>query len=378
LRVQQVLPPDGGPESWTVLDERLAVIEPVDAFLAHLTAIERSPGTVRAYAFDLRDYFEFLAAHEINWRTVRLEHLGRFVGWLRLPPTMRTPSVTSLPTIEAQCSAPTINRKLAAVGSFYKFHHRHGVDCGELLSTMRAGGVRGAWRPFLAHLGSAGDQRRRTIKLKTHRRLPRALSEESVQLIVDACDRLRDRFLIELLAGTGMRIGEALGLRHEDIDAASTLIRIRARHNINGARVKGGQRDVPVPPSLIRLYTDYLVEEYGDLDCDYVFVNLWGGSVGTPWRYWNVTDLVARLRERSGVAFSAHAFRHTYATGLLRRGVPAEVVQRLLGHASVTTTTETYQHLEIEDIRRVLDTAGCLGGSNATNGETETDTEGRT
>jgi integrase/recombinase XerD len=141
LRVQQVLPPDGGPESWTVLDERFAVIEPVDAFLAHLTAIERSPGTARAYAFDLRDYFEFLAAHEINWRTVRLEHLGRFVGWLRLPPTMRTPSVTSLPTIEARCSAPTINRKLAAVGSFYKFHHRHGVDCGELLSTMRAGGV---------------------------------------------------------------------------------------------------------------------------------------------------------------------------------------------------------------------------------------------
>jgi integrase/recombinase XerD len=245
------------------------------------------------------------------------------------------------------------------------------VDCGELLSTMKAGGVRGSWRPFLAHLGSAGDQRRRTIKLKTRRRLPRALSEESVQLIVDACDRLRDRFLIELLAGTGMRIGEALGLRHEDIDAAGTLIRIRARLNSNGARVKSGQREIPVAPSLIRLYTDYLVDEYGDLDCDYVFVNLWGGSVGTPWRYWNVTDLVARLRERSGVAFSAHAFRHTYATGLLRRGVPAEVVQKLLGHASVTTTTDTYQHLKIEDIRRVLDVAGCLGGP-ATTGKTGT------
>jgi integrase/recombinase XerD len=297
-------------------------------FLAHLTAIERSPGTVRAYAFDLRDYFEFLTAHEIDWRTVRLEHVGRFVGWLRLPPTMRTASVTSLSTIEARCSVPTINRKLAAVGSFYKFHHRHGVDCGELLSTMKAGGVRGSWRPFLAHLGSAGDQRRRTIKLKTRRRLPRTLSEESVQLIVDACDRLRDRFLIELLAGTGMRIGEALGLRHEDIDAAGTLIRIRARRNSNGVRVKGGQREIPVAPSLIRLYTDYLVDQYGELDCDYVFINLWGGSVGTPWRYWNVTDHVARLRERSGVAFSAHSFRHPYATGLLRRRVPAEVVQK--------------------------------------------------
>ena len=84
LRVQQVLPPGGGPESWTVLDERFAVVEPVDVFLAHLTAIERSPGTVRAYALDLRDYFEFLDAHEIHWRTVRLEQLGRFVGWLRL------------------------------------------------------------------------------------------------------------------------------------------------------------------------------------------------------------------------------------------------------------------------------------------------------
>ena len=113
MRVQQALPPDGGPESWTVLDERFAVVEPADAFLAHLTAIERSPGTVRAYAFDLRDYFQFLSAHEIDWRAVRLEHLGRFVGWLRLPPTMRTASVTSLSTIEARCSAPTINRKLS-------------------------------------------------------------------------------------------------------------------------------------------------------------------------------------------------------------------------------------------------------------------------
>jgi integrase/recombinase XerD len=46
--------------------------------------------------------------------------------------------------------------------------------------------------------------------------------------------------------------------------------------------------------------------------------------------------------------------------GLLRRGVPAEVVQKLLGHASVTTTTETYQHLEVEDLRRVLRDKGCL------------------
>lgn len=360
MRVQQVLAAGDGRESWTVLDEAFAVVDPVDEFLAHLSAIERSPGTVRSYAFDLRDYFEFLGSHGIDWRTVRLEHLGRFVGWLRLAPSARSAAVTALVNGSAHCSAVTINRKLAAVGSFYKYHHRHGVDCGELLSMIKPGGASGAWRPFLAHLGSDGDNRRRTIKLKTPRQIPRTLDPESLVAVVGACDRLRDRFLIELLAGTGMRIGEALGLRHEDIDAAATLVRVRLRDNSNGARVKGGQRDIPVSASLIRLYTDYLVNEYGDLDCDYVFVNLWGGTAGTPWRYWNVTDLVTRLRARSGIAFTVHMLRHTYATDLLRRGVPAEVVQKLLGHASVTTTTGTYAHLEIEDLRAILRDKGCL------------------
>jgi integrase/recombinase XerD len=62
MRVQRVLAPDGGSESWTVLDETFAVVDPVDEFLAHLTAIEHSRGTVRSSAFDLRDYFDVLGA----------------------------------------------------------------------------------------------------------------------------------------------------------------------------------------------------------------------------------------------------------------------------------------------------------------------------
>ncbi|MGV0743231.1 site-specific integrase [Mycolicibacterium sp. XJ870] len=87
MRVQRVTAPDASAESWTVVDESFAVVAPVDEFLARLTVIERSPGTVRSYAFDLRDYFEFLCAHGTDWRTVRLEHLGRFV--LHIPPPPR-------------------------------------------------------------------------------------------------------------------------------------------------------------------------------------------------------------------------------------------------------------------------------------------------
>jgi len=69
----------------------------------------------------------------------------------------------------------------------------------------------------------------------------------------------------------GCRIGEALGLRHEDIGAASRVLRIEPRANSNGARVKNHSgRSVPVSGQLVRLWGDYLYEEYGDLDCDYV------------------------------------------------------------------------------------------------------------
>ncbi|WP_413769009.1 tyrosine-type recombinase/integrase [Rhodococcus pyridinivorans] len=356
--VQRVLQPIGGDESWTVLDDDFAVIEPIEMFLAYLTVIERSPATVRSYAFDLRDYFQFLNAHQIDWTAVDLADLGRFVGWLRLTPAARMGAVTGLPTA-AHCSATTINRKLAAVGSFYRFHARHGVSCTDLLTTIEPGGGRaGSWRPFLAHLG--GHETRKTIKLTPPRRLPRTLTGEQITTILGCCDRLRDRFLIALLAGTGMRVGEALGLRHEDLDPAGRLVRVRARCNSNRARVKSGQREVPVAPALIRLYTDYLVTEYGDLDCDYVFVNLWAGPLGQPWRYWNVTDLIARLRRRSGIEFTAHMFRHTYATELLRREVPAEIVQKLLGHASITTTIGIYAHLDITHVRDVLERSGWL------------------
>ena len=362
MLVQRVLMPDEVSESWTVLDDALDVVEPIEQFLAHLSAVQRSPGTVRSYAFDLRDFFWFLGCHRLAWAQVTLEDLGRFVSWLQLSPSARRGMVTVLPgvaTLDPHCSAVTINRKLSAVGSFYQFHVRHGVDCAGLLSTLQPGGARGAWRPFLAHLG-AGTQRRRTIKLKTRRMLPKTLTGEQIDAVKACCQRLRDRFLISLLAETGMRVGEALGLRHEDIDAAGRLVRVRSRLNVNGARVKSGQREIPVSSDLIRLYTDYLVLEYGELDCDYVFVNLWGGRRGSPWRYGNVTDLVARLFAHSGVVFTVHMLRHTYATELLRREVPAEVVQKLLGHASSTTTTGTYAHLQIEDMRRCLETAGWL------------------
>jgi len=161
-----------------------------------------------------------------------------------------------------------------------------------------------------------------------------------------------------------MRIGEALGLRHEDLNIAEPRVSIVARDNDNRARAKGGRsRFIPASGELIRLYADYLNGEYGPLDSDYVFVNLWGRPHGRPLTYPAVYDLVGRLRRRTGIGFGPHWFRHTYATWLLRRGAGMESVKELLGHASITTTVDTHGHLTIEDARATLEAAGWFTGS---------------
>ena len=357
LRVQRVVMPSGV-ESATVLRGGMTV-DPVDRFLAHLTAVDRSPNTVRAYAHDLRDYFEFLGCRELQWDRVVLEDLGRFVTWLRLPGEARDGRVAVLPWVDADVCAATVNRKISALASFYEFHQRHGVELGELLTRWRPGRRGGSWRPFLAHLGGR-PERHRAITLRAERRAPRELSQAEMATLIDGCVRLRDKFLLTLLRSTGLRIGEALGLRHEDVDARRRLVVVRPRSNVNGARAKTWSREVPTDAELFRLYSDYLHEEYGLLDCDYVFVNLWGEPVGQPMSYASVDRLVRRLRQRTGISFSVHMFRHSYATALLRRGVSPEVVQRLLGHSSVSVTVDTYSHLGIEDARRELTAAGFL------------------
>jgi len=358
--VQQVVVPGSRRESWTVLHKDGRPVEPIERYLGYLSDIERSPNTVKAYAHDLKDWFVFLAGRSLDWHQARLEDVGAFVSWLRLPPVVRSTPISVLPSVRQHCSEVTVNRKLSAVSAFYQHAARNGVQLGELLTRWQPVGRRGtAWRPFLHHISKSQPRRRSEVRLKAPRKQPRVLAPAEVQAILDACQRLRDRLLFAVLHDTGMRIGEALGLRHEDWAAAEREVTVVPRENDNGARSKSSQpRTIPASAELFRLYADYMHGEYGDLDSDYVFVNLWAEPRGHPLSYPAAYDLVRRLRQRAQLDFDPHWFRHSYATRLLRAGAPVEVVSRLLGHASVATTDGVYGHLSSEDARRALEKAG--------------------
>jgi hypothetical protein len=80
VRVQRVVSPGGGPESWTLIGSDLRPVEPVERYLAWLSRIERSPNTVRSYAQDLKTFWVFLEARGLCWDRVTLEQVGEFTG----------------------------------------------------------------------------------------------------------------------------------------------------------------------------------------------------------------------------------------------------------------------------------------------------------
>jgi len=320
--------------------------------------LERSPNTQRVYATSLKLWFEFLDGADVAWNAVDVDDVARFVARLRAP----ADNVIVLDAGTAVRAPATVNRHLAAVFGFYEHHVRSGVEVAAALVSWRRIG-RGSYKPFLHHVTKGRPILTRPIKLKVPKRPPRTLTAAELVTVLAAPVRARDRFLLAWLAETGMRVGQALGLRHADFVSRNKLVQIVPRaDNANGARAKlRSPATIPVTGGLVRCDSDYMHAEYGAIDSDYVFVNLWAGRVGAPMTYAAVHEMVGRIRAHTGVDFTLHMLRHTYATELIRSGVAIELVARLLTHSSSTTTSQIYVHLDVADVRAALQRAGVRG-----------------
>ena len=99
MRVQRVVMPVTGAESWTVVDGGWAPVEPVERYLGYLAGIERSPNTLRAYAHGLRLWFEFLGARRLGWDSVGIEDTSK--------PTTTTSENTSPNTSATNATTPS-------------------------------------------------------------------------------------------------------------------------------------------------------------------------------------------------------------------------------------------------------------------------------
>lgn len=385
-RVQRLILPEGGGRTWTVLGSDHRPVVPAEEYLEYLRAQQVSPNTVKSYARALALWWQFLELFGLVWDAVTLENFGAFLTWLR---TGDEPGVVSIERRGARFAESTISARLGAVLSCYDYHVLNGVDVGRDLHriTHRGGG---RYKPLLEHVARRKGRRQAVIRVRRPgRAAPPILTPEQIERICDACaswdpdtrewrGSVRNRLLWMLLAETGVRFGEALGLQHRDWHTGcgdTPYVEVVTRDHPHEVRAKSGYRRVYVSDELDRLYGEYvwrLCEAGADLATDdfdgtCVFVNLDREPRFAPWRPESVYDLVDRLRrELSGQvpqAWSPHWMRHSHATALLLSGVPVHVVSRRLGHLDVQTTLNTYAHVsEDAEMRAAADWKAVTGG----------------
>jgi integrase/recombinase XerD len=244
-------------------------------------------------------------------------------------------------------SATTINRILACISSFYEWIalSEEDVETPLLYSIKNASySVNEGFKGFLSFVNKGNQIRTKFLKVKAPKSLPRPVSDEKIKLLLQSVKTSRDRAVFLLALQGGLRIGEVLGLRFEDINFRKKEITVRFREdNPNHARVKGMKdRLVVIAESeALNCLNDYILYERPDSDSELIFLSGKGKSKGQPLTYQGINTVFNYHCKKLGIKTSdltLHAFRHTHATKMYEGGMEILSLQKRLGHSSPQST----------------------------------------
>lgn len=266
-----------------------------------------SNNSVAAYELDFKRLKAYMDSHQIDVVHASFDDLQAFV----------------FETFKEIKSAKTQARLLSSIHSFYRFllyHHYIEQDPSELIEMPRI-----------------------------EKKLPEVLSIEEIDAMIGQIDMSkpeghRNRAIIEMLYGSGLRVSELTELRLSNIYRKEGYMRILGKGN--------KQRLVPISPVADEQF-GYWLQDRSQLDIkpeasDIAFLNHYGRQLTRAM----IFTIVKRLAEAAGIrkTISPHTLRHSFATHLLQNGADLRIIQQLLGHESIVTT-EIYTHVDIQDLR---------------------------
>ena len=269
-----------------------------------------SDNSVTAYELDFKRLKTYMEAHQIDVVRATFDDLQAFV----------------FETFKEIKSAKTQARLLSSIHSFYRFllYHRYiEQDPSELLEMPRV-----------------------------EKHLPEVLSLEEIDAMIAQIDMSkpeghRNRAIIEMLYGSGLRVSELTELRLSHIYRQEGYMRILGK----GSK----QRLVPISPVADEQF-GYWLQDRSQLNikpeyADIAFLNHYGRQLTRAM----IFTIVKRLAEAAGIrkTISPHTLRHSFATHLLQNGADLRIIQQLLGHESIVTT-EIYTHVNIQDLREAV------------------------
>jgi integrase/recombinase XerD len=269
-----------------------------------------SSNSVEAYERDYQRLSAYMDAHGVDVVRANFDDLQAFV----------------FDTFKDISSVRTQARLIAGIHSFYRFllyHHYIEQDPSELLETP---------------------------KKELH--LPDVLSLEEIDKMIAQIDMSkseshRNRAIIEMLYGSGLRVSELVNLRLSDIYLKEGYMRITGK----GSK----QRLVPISPVAAEWF-GYWLQDRNALAVkseamDIAFVNRYGRQLTRAM----IFTIIKNLARAAGIqkTISPHTLRHSFATHLLQNGADLRIIQQLLGHESISTT-EIYTHVDIRDLREAV------------------------
>ena len=253
-----------------------------------------SPNTVKAYTADIEGFYEFLRHRGVTLRDASSSDISDYII-----------SVSDYLSKRSQA------RLLSSLNSFFDYL----VSEGERKDNP----------------SSAVDSP------KLGKYLPVVLSVEEVRAILKAAPNERDRAILEVLYGCGLRVSEVCSLKISEVYLKDMFVKVMGK----GSK----ERLVPMAPSTASAIMDYLsVRPESDAGCeDVLFLNRFGRALSRV----AVFKMVKSVALVAGVDknLSPHTFRHSFATHLVENGADLRVVQEMLGHESILTT-EIYTHVD--------------------------------
>ena len=280
----------------------------IDKFLESLQFEKRSSAhTITSYKTDLEQFRKYLL----------------FQYEISEPETARSPMLRSwiVSLMEEGLNPVSINRKIASLRSFYSFLRKKGLITADPTKILSA--------------------------LKTRKKLPAYIEEKSMEVLFDTemfpedAEGFRDRVIMELLYGSGIRLSELVGLEVSDLDLTAKTIRVF------GKRAK--ERMIPISSSLAMTLGKYLTER-APVEETNILILTDNGKPAYPVFIQRTVKkyltAVTTLSQRS-----PHVLRHTYATHLLNRGADLNAIKELLGHANLAAT-QIYTHNSIEKLKK--------------------------
>ncbi|MBB6716834.1 tyrosine-type recombinase/integrase [Clostridium gasigenes] len=342
-------------ERYFVADDDGLPIEVILKFIRFKDNTNHARNTLRMYCQHLKLYFEYLQQRELDFQSVTIDDLALFVNWLQNP--YKSLKVIPVHQTEQARSSRTINIIVNTVLAFYDYILRHEEYSNNVSDRLRKF-VSTPSRNFKGFLyGIAYEQKKVTsniLKLKVPKSKPKTLSKDEITKLIIACNNLRDKFLLNLLYETGIRIGEALSLWIEDIDISDMIIDLKDRGQLeNNAEIKtvSSPRRIDISQNIADMFMEYISEYHTDeVETNHVFIKISGENKYKAMNYIDVDNLFRTLKKKTGTYVTPHMFRHSSLTLLRMAGWQPELLRIRAGHKNIYTTMNTYIHPSDEEI----------------------------